>query len=93
MRELTLLETGYLAGLLLLSLVLPLLLSFYGPRDAATRKSCLKTVWIGQGFGAFAGLTVLASAPAAPFASLLGVVSCAGCALVLRRQFRVARAE
>jgi hypothetical protein len=93
MRELTLLETGYLAGLLLLSSVLPLLLSFYGPRDAATRKSCLKTVWIGQGFGAFAGLTVLASAPAAPYAAALGVISCAGCALVLLRQVRAARAE
>jgi len=39
MRELTLLETGYLAGLLLLSLVLPLLMSFCGPQDSAASKS------------------------------------------------------
>jgi hypothetical protein len=42
MGELTLLETGYLAALLLLSLVLPLLMSFCGPRAAAARKSCMK---------------------------------------------------
>ena len=37
MRELTLLETGYLGGMLLLSLVLQLLMSVLGPNDAATR--------------------------------------------------------
>lgn len=61
MRELTLLETGYLAGMLLLSLVLPLLMSICAPRDAATKKSCMKTVWIGQALLAVAGLGVLAS--------------------------------
>jgi len=39
MRELTLLETGYLAGLLLLSLALPMLMSIRSPLDPATKKS------------------------------------------------------
>jgi hypothetical protein len=52
MRELTLLETGYLVGLGLLSLVLPLLMSFRGPLDTTTRKSCMKTVWTGLTLGA-----------------------------------------
>ena len=83
MRELTLLETGYLAGLLLLSLVLPLRMSFRGLQDAAARKSCMKTVWIGQTLGAEAGLVVLASASFALCAAVFGAVSCFGCALVL----------
>src|SRR5258708_6534936 len=69
MRELTLLETGYLAGLLLFSLVLPLMMSFCGPRRAATKKSCMNTVWIGEALGAFAALVVLASPPSAPYAA------------------------
>ena len=71
MRELTLLETGYFAGLLLLSLVLPLLMSFCAPHHAAIKKSCMKTVWTGQVLGAFAAV-VLASAPFAPCAAAFG---------------------
>jgi hypothetical protein len=77
------LETGYLAGLLLLSLVLPLLMSFRDPRDAAARKSCMKTVWIGQTLDAVAGLAVLASASVGLYATMFGAVSYFGCALVL----------
>jgi lauroyl/myristoyl acyltransferase len=73
MRELTLLETGYLAGMLLLSLVLPLLMSACGPQAAAARKSCLRTVWMGQTLGAIAALAVLASASIAPYATAFGV--------------------
>ena len=91
MRELTLLETGYLAGLLLLSLALPLLMSFCGPRDAAARRSCMKTVWMGQTLGAVAGLAMLASASVALYATVFGAVSCFLCTLVLVRQFRAAR--
>jgi hypothetical protein len=90
MRELTLLETGYLAGLTLLSLVLPLLMSFRSPQDAATKKSCMKTVWTGQAFLALALVVVRASAPFAPYAAAFGLVSCIWCALVLHRQFRAA---
>lgn len=91
MRELTLLETGYLAGLLLLSLVLPLLMSICGPRDAAARKSCMKTVWVGQTLGALAGLAVLGAASVAPYAAVFGAASCFWCMRVLLRQFRAAR--
>jgi hypothetical protein len=91
MRELTLLETGYLAGMLLLSLVLPLLMSICGPRDAATRRACMKTVWIGQTLLGVAGPGVLASAPAAPYATAFGTMSCIYCAWLLVRQFRAAR--
>ena len=91
MRELTLLETGYLGGLLLLSLVLPLLMSFCRPRDAAARKSCMTTVWIGQTLGAVAALAVLASGPVALYATVFGAVSGFWCALVLLRQFGAAR--
>ena len=91
MREFTLLETGYLAGLLLLSLVLPLLMSIRRPQDAGTRRSCMKTVWMGQVLGALSAVVVLASAPSAPYAAGFGLVSCIWCALVLHRQFQAAR--
>ena len=91
MRELTLLDTGYLAGLLLLSLVLPLLMNFRGPPDASSKRSCMRAVWMGQALGAFAALVVLVSAPVAPYAAAFGLVSCMGCALIMLRQFRAAR--
>ena len=91
MRELTLLETGYLAGLLLLSLVLPLLMSFRGPRDETTRKLCLKIVWSGQILGFLAGLGILGSPLVAPYAAALGCASCLACAILLLRRFQIMR--
>jgi len=91
MRELTLLETSCLAGLGLLSLVLPLMMSFRGPQDAATKRSCMRTVWVGLALLTFAALVVRLSAPFAPYAAVFGLVSCIWCALVLRRQFRAVR--
>lgn len=91
MRELTLLDTGYLAGVSLLCLVLPLMMSFRGPRDAATRKSCMKTVWTGQTLLTIAVLTVRASSPLAPYAAGFGLMSCMACAFVLLRQFQGVR--
>jgi len=91
MRELTLLETGYLAGLAFLSLVLPLMMSFRGPVDAPARKCCMKTVWTGLILLVIALLTVRASAPLAPYAAAFGLVSCTACAFVLHRQFRATR--
>jgi hypothetical protein len=91
MRELSLIETGYLVGVLLLSLVLPLLMSFRGPRDATSRKRPMRTVWLGQGLGATAALGVLVSATAAPYAAAFGLLSCLGCAIVLVRQTREVR--
>jgi len=83
-----LIETGYLASLLLLSLVLPLLMSFRGPRDPATRSACTKMVWIGQALGVVAALAALASASVAPYATLFGVLSYSGYTLMLLQRFR-----
>lgn len=91
MRELTLPETGYLAGMLLLSLVLPLVMGARGLREAATMGSCVKTVWIGQAVLAVAGLAVLASASVAPYATASGVMGCFCCTLILLRQVRAIR--
>ncbi|HEU5123188.1 MAG TPA: hypothetical protein VFW05_03890 [Verrucomicrobiae bacterium] len=90
MRELTLLETGYLCGGLVLSLVLPLMMSFHGSQKMATKRSYMKTIWTGQALLAFAGLAVLASAPFAPYAAAFGLLSWSGCALLLFRQFHMA---
>jgi len=91
MRELTLLDTVYLAGGLLLCLVLPMLMSFRGPLDAATKRSSMKIVWTGQTLLTIAGLTVLASSLLAPYAAGFGLVSCITCALLLVRHFRTVR--
>ena len=90
MRELTIGETGFLATLLLLSLVLPLLMSFRNPQDPVRRGSCMKTVWMGQALGALAAVAVLASAQFAAYATVLGLLSYAGCTFELLRQFRAA---
>jgi hypothetical protein len=91
MRELTFLETGYLCGGLLLCMVLPFLMSFRSPKDAAARKSCLKIVWTGQALLALAGLAVLVSGSVAPHAAAFGLVSTIACTLMLLRQFRETR--
>ena len=88
MRELTLLDTGYLAGLLFVSLVLPLVMSFHSPQSEATRRLCMRTVWTGQVLLGFIALVVLVSTQSAPYATAFGLVSCICCALVLLRQFR-----
>jgi len=91
MRDLSPLETGYLATLLMLSLVLPLQMSFYRARNDRMRKPGKRIVWIGQSFGAIAGILVLASPTAAPYATVLGLLSCLTCAPVLHRRFREMR--
>ncbi len=90
MRELTLLETGYLCVGLLLCLVLPLMMSARPPQDAASRILGLKIVWAGQASLALAGLVVLFSEAAAVYAALVGAVVCMGCAIVLSRHLRAA---
>jgi hypothetical protein len=88
MRELDLLETIYLAGGLVLSLLLPFMMSFSGPLEASDKKCCMKTVWAAQGLLALAGLAVLMSATDAPFAAACGLLGCIGCAFVLLRRFQ-----
>ena len=91
MRELTLLDTGYLAVLLLLSMVLPLLMSFRSSQPEALKRRCIRTVWTGQALLASAGLAVLVSARVTPYAAACGLVGCFCCALFLLRQFRAVR--
>ncbi len=69
---------------------LPLLMSFRGPQERVRRSSCMKTVWLGQALGAVAAVAVLTSAQFAPYATVFGLLSYAGCAFVLLRQFRAA---
>lgn len=88
MRELTLLEIGYLAGLLLLSLVLPLWIRFRSRREGTIRRADLKTVLIGQLLGAGAGVVILVSAALAPYAVGFALVSCMVCAWILFRRGR-----
>ena len=88
MRELTLLETGCLAGLLLLSLVLPLWISFRGRREGAIWRADIRTVLIGQLLGAGAGVAILVSSAIAPYATGFAVVSCLVCAWILFRRSR-----
>ena len=90
MRDMTLFDTGCLASLLLFSLVLPLMLSLRAPRHRALRRSCLKTAWLGQTLLGVAGVVVLASGVAAPYATRFGALSCGACAVVLHRQCRAA---
>jgi hypothetical protein len=73
MRELTLIETGYLASLLLASLVLPVLLSVLTP-IGKTRKICTSIVWIGQLFLSVAGAVLLLSSTFALPAAISGIV-------------------
>jgi hypothetical protein len=86
MRDMTILDTSYLIGLLLLSLVLPLMLSLRAPQPHAFRRSCTRTVWLGQFLLGGVGIAVLASSHAAPWAMLIGVLSWGTCALALHRQ-------
>ena len=86
MRELTLLEIGYLASLLLASLVLPVLLSVLSP-TGRTKTLSTRIVWTGQLFLSAAALTVLLAPPLTLFAAIFGVVIvmiCASALLCLR---------
>lgn len=74
MRELALADTGCLAGMVLLSLLLPLQLAFQNRQGPVNNKSCLKTVWLGQGLVVCAAFGALTSATLAHFAAALGLL-------------------
>jgi len=90
MRELTLIETGYSAGLLVLSLVLPLMVSLSGARSAAARGNCIRMVWVGQVVLAMGGVGVLVSSAVAVYALALAVMGWIACVVVLKRQLSIA---
>ena len=77
--------------MLVLSLVLPLLMSFRHPKDPAIKIYCMKVVWSGQVLLALAGLALLAWSRVAPCAAACGMLSCVGCVLLLLRRFRSER--
>jgi len=86
MRELTLLETGYLASLLLAALVLPVLLSVLAPTGRVKVVST-RIVWIGQIIISLTALTLLLSPMYTLHAAVSGVVVvmiCASAMLCLR---------
>jgi hypothetical protein len=85
-RKLALLDTLGICLLLVLSLVLPLMLSFRPPQDALHKKACLKAVWMGQIWGALAGMGIHASTAVTPYAMVLGTVGCFICARILSRK-------
>jgi hypothetical protein len=82
MRELTLLEIGYMASLLLASLVLPVLLSVLAPTGRA-RKISTRVVWAGQLVLSAAGATLLFSETYAIYSAIFAVVVVMMCASVL----------
>ena len=93
MRELTIPETGCLASLLLLSLVLPMTLSGRIPRKGRARRVSWGAVWLGQILLAMAAVLLLVTPGAAPFALAFGVgSSCAMSAIVLLGRVRTASA-
>ena len=91
MRELTLPETVYLCAGLLLCLALPIMMGAGAPQDVAIRGPRMKIVWTGQGLLAIAGLVILLSVAAAPYAIVIGSVSYLDCAFVLRRKLWASR--
>ncbi|HZJ13750.1 MAG TPA: hypothetical protein VFD27_01805 [Chthoniobacteraceae bacterium] len=79
-----------LAGIVLLSLVLPFMASALARRNAAVPKPFVRTVWMGQAFGAVGGLLVIFSSLHPAWGLAAAVVSCALFGWLLRRQLRSA---
>lgn len=88
MRELSLLDTLGICLLLLLSLVLPLMLSFRPHVNAQHKKACLKVVWMGQIWSALAGIGIYAATAVTPYAMVLGTLGCFICAMILSKKLR-----
>jgi hypothetical protein len=82
MPELNLAQIACLAGLVLLSLVLPLMLSVSGNVE---KQPALKIVWVGQLLGALAGLSIVFFPTSYLFATSFAGTSCFFCARALRR--------
>jgi hypothetical protein len=79
-----------LAGIVLLSLVLPWMASALAPRNFIGPNPWLRTVWAGQAFGALGGLLVIFSPLHPAWGLASAVVSCALFGWLLRRQLRSA---
>jgi hypothetical protein len=79
-----------LAGIVLLSVVLPFMASALAPRNSAGPKPWMRILWTGQAFGAVGGLLVIFSPLHPAWGLASAVVSCAVCGWLLRRQLRSA---
>ena len=77
-----------LAGIVLLSLVLPFMASALARRNAAVSKPFVRTVWMGQAFGAVGGLLVIFSPLHPAWGLASAIVSCTLFGWLLRRQLR-----
>lgn len=82
MSELNFLQTGYLASLLLASLVLPVLLSALAPNGRAQIVST-RIVWAGQLFLGLVGGALLVWPTLAIYSALCGIVAVMMCASAL----------
>jgi hypothetical protein len=77
-----------MAGIVLLSLVLPLLASALAPKKSVGAKPWMRTVWTGQAFGAVCGLVIIFS-PLHPASGLgAAIVGCTFFGWLLQRQLR-----
>ncbi len=86
MSELTFLQAGYLASLLLASLVLPVLLSALAPTGQAGKTS-RRIVWSGQIFLGMVGASLLIWPAISLYVAICGVLvvmMCASALLFLR---------
>ena len=88
MPELNLAQTLCLAGGLVISLVLPLMMGAIPLQNAAQKKSCLKTVWSGQLCLTSAGLVILTWPTTFIYAGCFAVVSCGYYAFLLNQKLR-----
>lgn len=88
MRDLTFLDTCYLGALLVCSLILPVMLSVRLLRNPALRRPGAGMVWLSQAWLGLAGVVVLASGEAAPWAVVFGAAGCGACVAVVHGRLR-----
>ena len=80
----------YLAAIVTLSLVLPLMAGALAPKKPANAKPWMRTVWAGQVLGAF-GAALAICLPLHPaFGLAVAIAGCAICGRLLRQQLRSA---
>lgn len=78
----------FLAGVALLSLVLPLAASARPQAAGTGRRPFLLTIWVGQLLIAVGGLLIVATPSHPAYGLMFALASCLGCLPVLRRQLR-----
>ena len=76
----------YLAGIVALSLVLPLMASALAPKNPGGSRPWLRIVWVGQTLGGVGGLLVIFSPFHPSIGLMIAVASSAVCGWLLHRQ-------